>query len=158
MSAIPSHMSTAIFATCGVSFWAFAISTFLTLPKQLLLVYLGVLIVDVNQNKVPKYMALFVGGAVTAVMAWYIYRKMRKYKKELLAEQTERQKQRLRKNSNASYPNQPLMSNGDEIEPAGAAALACAASAVELVVASAGSGRDISNAYSANQHARQPFE
>jgi len=35
LSAIPSHFTTAVFATCGVAFWIFLVATFFTLPKQL---------------------------------------------------------------------------------------------------------------------------
>ncbi|RDX41829.1 hypothetical protein OH76DRAFT_178085 [Lentinus brumalis] len=40
-SAIPAHISTAIFATAGMSVWTFLIAAFLALPKQLASVYLG---------------------------------------------------------------------------------------------------------------------
>ncbi|RPD55041.1 hypothetical protein L227DRAFT_510708 [Lentinus tigrinus ALCF2SS1-6] len=41
-SAIPGHVTTAIFATAGMSVWTFLIAAFLALPKQLAAVYLGV--------------------------------------------------------------------------------------------------------------------
>ncbi|KAI0706579.1 hypothetical protein C8Q76DRAFT_630288 [Earliella scabrosa] len=41
-SAIPGHFSTAVFSTCGMSVWMFCASAFLSLPKQLAVVYVGV--------------------------------------------------------------------------------------------------------------------
>ncbi|EMD33341.1 hypothetical protein CERSUDRAFT_27108, partial [Gelatoporia subvermispora B] len=40
-SAIPSHFTTAIFSTCGVRIVPFCLAAILSLPKQLIAVYLG---------------------------------------------------------------------------------------------------------------------
>ncbi|CDO74539.1 hypothetical protein BN946_scf184641.g5 [Trametes cinnabarina] len=40
-SAIPGHLTTAIFATCGMNVFLFLAAAFLSLPKQLATVYLG---------------------------------------------------------------------------------------------------------------------
>lgn len=64
LSAIPGHFTTAVFATCGMNVWIFIIATFLTLPKQLITVYLGVLIHNKDtstKNKVVSYTVLAVG-------------------------------------------------------------------------------------------------
>ncbi|KAH8922294.1 hypothetical protein BT69DRAFT_1180359, partial [Atractiella rhizophila] len=42
-SAIPSHLTTAIFSTCGTGFWAFTIAAILSLPQKLPFVYAGVI-------------------------------------------------------------------------------------------------------------------
>ncbi|KAK3367612.1 snare associated Golgi protein-domain-containing protein [Podospora didyma] len=89
-SAIPSHFSTAVFSTCGVNFWAFAIATFLTLPKQIFLVYLGVLLLQEQPDSSAKNIVFGVAFAVTIVMAVYIWYKMRGIKAVLLQEQAER--------------------------------------------------------------------
>ncbi|KAJ0268095.1 Tlg2-vesicle protein [Colletotrichum noveboracense] len=94
-SVIPSHFSTAVFSTCDVKFWHFAVSTFLTLPKQIILVYLGVLLVEKKQNgnntiKNVVFGATFV---LTIALAVYIWVKMRRVKKMLLAEQEQRKMQ-----------------------------------------------------------------
>lgn len=90
LSIIPSHMSTAVFSTCDVKFWRFAISTFLTLPKQLILVYLGVLLVQEQDDSTIKDALFAVAGLVTVAAAVWIWFKMKKYKKQLLEEQEER--------------------------------------------------------------------
>ncbi|KAK4233062.1 snare associated Golgi protein-domain-containing protein [Achaetomium macrosporum] len=94
-SAIPSHFSTAVFSTCGVNFWSFAFATFITLPKQIFLVYLGVLLLQDKPDSSAKNIVFGVAFAVTIVMAVYIYYKMRKIKVVLLAEQADRRKARL---------------------------------------------------------------
>lgn len=90
-SIIPSHLSTAVFSTCDVKFWHFAVSTFLTLPKQLILVYLGVLLVEEQDGATVKNALFAVAGVVTVLAGVWIWFKMAKYKKQLLAEQAERQ-------------------------------------------------------------------
>lgn len=37
-------VTTAVFATCGMSVWIFALAAFLSLPKQFAIVYIGVII------------------------------------------------------------------------------------------------------------------
>ncbi|KAK4118281.1 hypothetical protein N657DRAFT_583904 [Parathielavia appendiculata] len=94
-SAIPSHFSTAVFSTCDVNFWAFALATFLTLPKQIFLVYLGVLLLQDKPDHSAKNIVFGIAFAVTIVMAAYIWYKMRQIKVVLLAEQAERRKAAL---------------------------------------------------------------
>lgn len=94
-SAIPAHFATAVFSTCGVNFWAFAIATFVTLPKQIFLVYLGVLLVENKHSNGPKNIVFGIAFAITIVMGIYIWWKMRAVKKMLLEEQAERRRLRL---------------------------------------------------------------
>jgi uncharacterized membrane protein YdjX (TVP38/TMEM64 family) len=97
LSAIPAHFSTAVFSTCDVNFFYFVIATLLSLPKQIFLVYLGVLLVQENSNNVIKtgmFVAVFV---VTIIMAGWIWYKMRNIKKILLEEQENRCVERLRR-------------------------------------------------------------
>jgi uncharacterized membrane protein YdjX (TVP38/TMEM64 family) len=94
LSVIPSHFSTAVFSACDVKFWHFALSTFLALPKQVVLVYLGVLLIEGDteegESSTETTIQTAVFGAtfvVTVIMGVYIYYKMRFYKKQLLAAQ-----------------------------------------------------------------------
>ncbi|KAK4158674.1 hypothetical protein QBC43DRAFT_273929 [Cladorrhinum sp. PSN259] len=91
-SALPSHFTTAVFSTCGVRFWYFAVATFLTLPKQIFLVYLGVLLLEDKPDTSAKNVVFGVAFAITIVMAVYIMLRMRKVKKVLLDEQAERRR------------------------------------------------------------------
>ncbi|KAK0624433.1 snare associated Golgi protein-domain-containing protein [Immersiella caudata] len=92
-SAIPSHFSTAVFSTCGVNFWAFAIACFLTLPKQIFLVYLGVLLVTPKPDH-TKNIVYAIAFVITIFMAFYIWYKMRQIKRNLLEEQGARRARR----------------------------------------------------------------
>ena len=89
-SIIPSHFSTAVFSTCNVKFWSFAIATFLTLPKQIILVYVGVLLVQETKDNTINAIVLGITFLTTIVAGLYIYVKMRKAKKILLEEQAAR--------------------------------------------------------------------
>ncbi|KAK7970248.1 Tlg2-vesicle protein [Apiospora saccharicola] len=92
-SIIPSHFSTAVFATCDVKFWHFAVATFLTLPKQIILVYLGVLLVAEKEGNVIQNAVLGVTFAVTIFVGVIIYKRMRTAKATLRAEQMKRKRQ-----------------------------------------------------------------
>lgn len=89
-SVIPSHFSTAVFSTCNVKFWYFAIATFMTLPKQIILVYVGVLLVQESKDNTVNIIVLGITSLTTIVAGAYIYVKMRKTKKILLEEQATR--------------------------------------------------------------------
>ncbi|KAH7084248.1 snare associated Golgi protein-domain-containing protein [Paraphoma chrysanthemicola] len=93
LSAVPSHFSTAVFSTCDVKFWHFFVSTFLSLPKQVVLVYLGVLLVQnngSNKDNMIKTVMFGIVGLITVVLGIWIYMKMRNVKKVLLEEQEQR--------------------------------------------------------------------
>ncbi|TVY84639.1 Golgi apparatus membrane protein TVP38 [Lachnellula suecica] len=89
-SIIPSHFSTAVFSTANVKFWHFAVATFFTLPKQIILVYLGVLLVQNSKSNTVNYLVIALTFLVTVVAGAYIYNNMRKTKKTLLEEQAAR--------------------------------------------------------------------
>jgi uncharacterized membrane protein YdjX (TVP38/TMEM64 family) len=89
-SIIPSHFSTAVFSTCNVKFWYFAIATFLTLPKQIILVYIGVLFVQQSKDNTVNGIVLGITFLTTVFAGAYIYTKMRKTKTVLLQEQAAR--------------------------------------------------------------------
>ncbi|KAF3771325.1 hypothetical protein M406DRAFT_232865, partial [Cryphonectria parasitica EP155] len=94
LSIVPSHMSTAVFSTCDVKFWYFAVSTFFTLPKQLILVYLGVLLVGGQSDFLVKFALFGVAGVVTVGAGVWIWYKMINIKKDLLAKQEQRKAKR----------------------------------------------------------------
>ncbi|EPE32527.1 hypothetical protein GLAREA_07661 [Glarea lozoyensis ATCC 20868] len=89
-SAVPSHFSTAVFSTCDVKFWHFSVATFLTLPKQIIIVYFGVLLVQQTKNNTINTVVLSVTFLFTLIAAVYIYLKMKKTKVILLEEQESR--------------------------------------------------------------------
>ncbi|KAJ6260053.1 hypothetical protein Dda_5699 [Drechslerella dactyloides] len=79
LSAIPSHLTTAVFSTCGISVWAFLVATFLSLPKQAVMN-------DPKSGKTASNVVLAITFAVTIFAAAYVYWKMRQVRPRLLAE------------------------------------------------------------------------
>ncbi|QRV81969.1 Golgi apparatus membrane protein TVP38 [Ceratobasidium sp. AG-Ba] len=76
-SAFPTHITTALFATCGVSFFMFLLTLVLSLPRQLAGVYIGVLAKQKaeghtsTQDKVLSNVILGITIAITvAAMIW----------------------------------------------------------------------------------------
>lgn len=90
LSAIPAHFSTAVFSTCDVKFWHFVVATLLSLPKQIFLVYLGVLLVQDSNDSMIKTVMFGVVFLITIAMGVWIWLKMAKIKKVLLDEQEAR--------------------------------------------------------------------
>ncbi|KAH6629624.1 snare associated Golgi protein-domain-containing protein [Boeremia exigua] len=90
LSAIPAHFSTAVFSTCNVKFWHFVVATLLSLPKQIFLVYLGVLLVQQSSDNLIKTIMFGAVFLVTVAMGAWIWIKMAKIKKVLLEEQEAR--------------------------------------------------------------------
>lgn len=62
LSAIPGHLTTAIFATCGQNIFIFSLAAFVTLPKQLVVVYLGVLFNAEAKSKTSQAISYTVLG------------------------------------------------------------------------------------------------
>jgi hypothetical protein len=66
----------------------------LTLPKQIILVYLGVLITKEQDGSIEKNIAFAITGVLTVLLGVYIWMKMRKIRKVLLEEQAKRKAER----------------------------------------------------------------
>ncbi|KZT29205.1 hypothetical protein NEOLEDRAFT_1057382 [Neolentinus lepideus HHB14362 ss-1] len=70
-SIIPAHLTTAVFSTCGVGFLTFTLAAVLSLPKQLVTVYMGVLVeqsgdhTSSRKTKLATALVLIVTIAVT---------------------------------------------------------------------------------------------
>ncbi|GAC95635.1 hypothetical protein PHSY_003211 [Pseudozyma hubeiensis SY62] len=84
LSAIPGHFTTAVFATVGMNIFVFTFAAILALPKQLLIVYLGVAIknsgtgTEDTKSKVIKYVVLVISFIITVWTAYWLYQKMEK--------------------------------------------------------------------------------
>ncbi|KAF8311750.1 hypothetical protein DL93DRAFT_2040418, partial [Clavulina sp. PMI_390] len=89
-SAIPGHFTTAVFSTCGLGIILFSIAAILSLPKQLTVVYVGVLIEEAGngtvsgREKLISDIVLVASVLITIVAAWWIYDQMAKAKPEVL--------------------------------------------------------------------------
>ncbi|KAK7691169.1 hypothetical protein QCA50_006272 [Cerrena zonata] len=81
-SAIPPHFTTAVFSTCGMDVWVFAAAAFFSLPKQFMIVYLGVALEQSQSdgssrtNKIIKAIVISVTVIVTILAMWWINKKM----------------------------------------------------------------------------------
>ncbi|KAK7460533.1 hypothetical protein VKT23_009254 [Stygiomarasmius scandens] len=111
-SAIPGHFTTAVFSTCGMGIFVFSIAAILSMPKQLITVYLGVILeqsssgTEDTKSKIISRVVLTVTVLVTVVAMWYILRKMNQVKPTIIYE---RRKARQAKLTRASlYGNNEL--------------------------------------------------
>lgn len=98
LSAIPGHLTTPAFAACGMSLWIFSITAIITLPKQLMAVYLGTVFGqektgEITTSKIVEWCILGASFIITIWAAWYIYKKMAYWRPIVLQEQAERQAQ-----------------------------------------------------------------
>lgn len=91
-SAIPGHLTTAIFSVCGMEISTFMLAAVLSLPKQFITVYIGAMLEsDPNSstNSTRKIIADVVGVItllVTVVAMWYINEAVRKVKPRVIQE------------------------------------------------------------------------
>ncbi|KAF5378929.1 hypothetical protein D9757_008744 [Collybiopsis confluens] len=84
LSAIPGHFTTAIFSTCGMNIFVFSIAAVLSLPKQFITVYFGVLFGQSGQQttkqKIISDSVVAITILITIGACWYILRKMNQAK------------------------------------------------------------------------------
>ncbi|TCD63005.1 Tlg2-vesicle protein [Steccherinum ochraceum] len=107
-SAIPGHFTTAVFATCGMGFWTFALAALLSLPKQFVTVYLGVALEQSTdgqpskKDQIIKWSILVLTTVVTIGAMWYISKRMLAVKPDVIYA---RRKARQQKMTAAPYGN-----------------------------------------------------
>ncbi|KAF9443820.1 hypothetical protein P691DRAFT_382491 [Macrolepiota fuliginosa MF-IS2] len=86
LSAIPGHFTTAIFATCGMGIIVFSIAAILSMPKQFITVYLGVILeqsatgTSSTKSRIISDVVLAVTVLITILAMWYILYCMNKAK------------------------------------------------------------------------------
>ncbi|KAF8966148.1 snare associated Golgi protein-domain-containing protein [Flammula alnicola] len=86
LSAIPGHFTTAIFATCGMNIFVFSIAAILSLPKQFITVYLGVILEQSStgtqdtKSRIISDVVLAVTFLLTILAMWYLFHHMNKAK------------------------------------------------------------------------------
>ncbi|KAG9312603.1 hypothetical protein JVU11DRAFT_7000 [Chiua virens] len=89
-SAVPGHFTTAIFAVCGMNIFIFVIAALLSMPKQFITVYIGVLLENSangttsKSNKILSYVVTGVTILVTVAAMWYIQREINRVKPEVI--------------------------------------------------------------------------
>lgn len=103
LSAVPGHFTTAVFATCGMGIWTFCLAALLSLPKQFITVYAGVMLEqsesgDQGEDKTQKIISDVVAGlsvVITFYALWWIYRAMVRVKPEVFRERRRRRLAKL---------------------------------------------------------------
>ncbi|EJT96704.1 hypothetical protein DACRYDRAFT_102774 [Dacryopinax primogenitus] len=82
LSAVPGHLTTAVFSTCGMGIGTFVLAAALSMPKQMVTVYLGVVLLQSAdghmspKNKALSAVVILVTVLVTIFAALWIYWKM----------------------------------------------------------------------------------
>ncbi|EPS39064.1 hypothetical protein H072_7154 [Dactylellina haptotyla CBS 200.50] len=89
LSVIPGHFSTAVFAVCGVNFWAYALASLVTLPKQLVIVYLGVILGNDHGGRLVSDIVLGITFLVTILAGVFIWWKLRNTRRIMISEAAE---------------------------------------------------------------------
>ncbi|WVR06455.1 hypothetical protein IAU60_003486 [Kwoniella sp. DSM 27419] len=87
LSVIPTHFSTAVFAVCGLKLWQFLLALVLASPKQLISVYVGVVLGQNNASTGSHVISDSVFGAtalITLGALWFIYNRMLRVRKRVL--------------------------------------------------------------------------
>ncbi|KAJ7300351.1 hypothetical protein DFH08DRAFT_1088423 [Mycena albidolilacea] len=115
-SSFPAHFTTAVFSTCGMAFWVFFVAAVVSLPKQLVLVYIGVALAsdDSKSNKI-QHIVLGVTIVVTVLFMLYIRRLMKRAQPAVVY--ARRKARQAEMNSTASAtpsPNQSPVLDGEE--------------------------------------------
>ncbi|KAL1738582.1 hypothetical protein HDZ31DRAFT_4945, partial [Schizophyllum fasciatum] len=101
LSAIPGHFTTAVFSTCGMGIVVYALAALLSMPKQIITVYLGVILgqeadgTETEQSKIISRVVLAVSIALTFVAMWYIYHKMGKVKPEIIYQRRKARQEKM---------------------------------------------------------------
>ncbi|KAF8633114.1 hypothetical protein AX15_001497 [Amanita polypyramis BW_CC] len=90
LSAIPGHFTTAVFSACGMGIIVFSIAAILSLPKQFITVYIGVVLegsatgTRTRKSKIIGDVVLAISILVTVLAMWYILHQMNKVKPEII--------------------------------------------------------------------------
>ncbi|WVQ96474.1 hypothetical protein IAU59_003579 [Kwoniella sp. CBS 9459] len=87
LSVMPTHYTTAVLAICGLKTWQFILALILALPKQLISVYVGVVLGQTNASTNSHVVSdcVFAACAIITIGAlWFIYKRMLKVRKGVL--------------------------------------------------------------------------
>ncbi|KAH7879436.1 uncharacterized protein C8R40DRAFT_1035944, partial [Lentinula edodes] len=110
LSAIPGHFTTAVFSTCGMNVFVFSIAAILSLPKQFITVYLGVILGEAAGQESTKQKLISDGVVaitviVTIAACWYLLRKMNQVKPDIIYARRKARQAKLNSGSMYSTPN-----------------------------------------------------
>ncbi|KAJ7578312.1 hypothetical protein C8J56DRAFT_1112396 [Mycena floridula] len=89
ISALPPHFTTAVFSTCGMNIFVFSLAALLSLPKQIVAVYLGVSLGDGQTDSKSRKIegaVLGVSVVITILALRFLLRKMKEVKPQVIYE------------------------------------------------------------------------
>ncbi|TBU41574.1 hypothetical protein BD309DRAFT_1010793 [Dichomitus squalens] len=120
-SAIPGHLTTAIFATCGMGVLTFLVAAVLSLPKQFATVYLGTGTVDANGDvqpshtqKIVKIVLIVITTIVTMGAMRYVNGQIDNVKQEVIYKRRKARQAKLAGASASSFPFKPAHDDDPE--------------------------------------------
>ncbi|GLB42916.1 putative SNARE associated Golgi protein [Lyophyllum shimeji] len=111
LSAIPGHFTTAVFSACGMGIIVFSLAAILSMPKQFITVYLGVILeqsstgVKDRKSTIISDVVLAITFIITLVAMWYIYRQMNKVKPEVIYQRRKARQAKLARAGLSPYGN-----------------------------------------------------
>ncbi|KDN40317.1 hypothetical protein RSAG8_08227, partial [Rhizoctonia solani AG-8 WAC10335] len=152
LSAIPGHFTTAVFSTCGMGIWVFTLAAFLSLPKQFITVYLGVLLeqsaegVRSTKDTIISNSVLVVTFLITVIAAWWIWREMGRVRLEVMRERREEKKAKLAEVGTVELELKKLERSSEDTSDMSHAQLNAAPSMVQLAGTGAFNPRDSDDA------------
>jgi len=109
LSAIPGHFTTAVFSTCGMNIFVFSLAAILSLPKQFITVYLGVILeqsgtgTQTSQSRIISDVVLSVTILITFVAMWYIFHRMDKVKPQVIYDRRKARQAKLEGGERPSF-------------------------------------------------------
>ncbi|KAF5375564.1 hypothetical protein D9615_009175 [Tricholomella constricta] len=123
LSAIPGHFTTAVFSTCGMGIIVFSIAAILSMPKQFITVYLGVILeqsstgVKDQKSAIITDVVLAITFIITVVAMWYIFRQMNKVKEEIIYQRRKARQAKIARTSVPTYSNVNFSSSTVAFDP-----------------------------------------
>ncbi|KAJ7720657.1 hypothetical protein DFH07DRAFT_1008481 [Mycena maculata] len=92
-SAMPAHFTTALFATCGMPFWVFLVAAIVSLPKQLVTVYIGVALNSNSSESEKIQKIVLVITILITVLAMAYLRRLREAAKPAVVHERRKARQ-----------------------------------------------------------------
>ncbi|KAI0327055.1 hypothetical protein GY45DRAFT_1373459 [Cubamyces sp. BRFM 1775] len=128
LSAVPGHFTTAVFATCGMNIFIFLAAAILSLPKQLVTVYLGVAQSGTEDSTQKKIKAAVIAATIiiTIFAMRYIRHETDKIKEQVIYRRRKARQAKLRIAAGldpevgadpADCPASPLLAHGPGAVP-----------------------------------------
>ncbi|KIM44279.1 hypothetical protein M413DRAFT_443299 [Hebeloma cylindrosporum] len=109
LSAIPGHFTTAVFSTCGMGIFVFSLAAILSMPKQFITVYLGVILaqsstgVKDTKSTIISDVVLAITVIITIAAMWYILRQMNLVKPQVIYERRKARQGKLARADFSTY-------------------------------------------------------